>query len=367
MKNKISWKRLLLGLLLCSITISLVCLFEEPLSNVYVTPDPVVISDPIFSPGNQLQPYASVRLTVANNRLYMYTPMSSSVGAGTYDGFLCVFDNGGLQKVKEFPSNVLELYDGKLYYALSDDATGTNSLICYQISSQEETSVVTYSHRISKTESMRSGAKGEMYYPSDNAASSYYHIQDGKVSETGPIEDKFVFGNKTYTYIKGEVNGKYINKIVSSSMDGEIIRDYQGSIGNGSCRIIPCSNGLLIHNAISPDMLYFIDGESGDVIELFTVDGERTLSTVNIYGEYVFISFARYKDYDQMWFSRYEYDTMEGTWRISLTDFTAEKLNSYIYNGLYIFDSSGIYACDDDCNIYKLDFDGNVIMTLLTK
>ena len=41
------------------------------------------------------------------------------------------------------------------------------------------------------------------------------------------------------------------------------------------------------------------------------------------------------------------------------------KLSDAVYTGLYIFDDEGIYACDGKGRIYFLDFDANVIDTLV--
>lgn len=332
---------------------------------VTVTSEPIDISYQINSPGNQLQPYASVRLTVVENKLYMYIPMTSSVVASPYDGYLCVFKDGGIQRVKRINDTVLDLWNGSLYYNVSNNNTGTKSFVCYQISSGEDVTIVTYNHRISKTEAARSGAEGQIYYPANNSSSLYYCIQETRMVDTGCIESRYRFGDNIYTYVKGESNGKYTNTIIAADIEGNILRDYQGSVGNGSCRVIPCETGLIIHNSISPDMLYLIAGDSGDVIELFSVDGERTLSAVNVYQEYVYLSFLRYRDYDQLWFGRFENDSQEGTYRINLKNGSVEKISDKIYNGLYIFDDSGIFACDSNNNVYKLNFDGNVIMTLL--
>ena len=58
-------------------------------------------------------------------------------------------------------------------------------------------------------------------------------------------------------------------------------------------------------------------------------------------------------------------DTVSGTYRISLSDCSSEKISDEIYSGLFIFDDSGIFACDENGRVYWLDFDGNVIGTLL--
>ena len=61
---------------------------------------------------------------------------------------------------------------------------------------------------------------------------------------------------------------------------------------------------------------------------------------------------------------RYEDDQVEGTYRVNLDDFSVRKISNEIYNGLYYFGGDCLYACDQNCNIYRLGLDGNVLETL---
>ena len=131
--------------------------------------------------------------------------------------------------------------------------------------------------------------------------------------------------------------------------------------------MIPCDNGLLIHNETNGDFLYFIEAESGDVIELFTVDCIYAVSAVNVHDGYAYLSFVRYTKYGPLGIGgkQDENDALNGTYRISLTDYSVEKISDESYNGLFIFDDTGIYACNEEGSIYKLDFDGQRITTVL--
>ena len=64
-------------------------------------------------------------------------------------------------------------------------------------------------------------------------------------------------------------------------------------------------------------------------------------------------------------FKRSENDEMEGLYRINLLDGNIVKISDLFFDGLYIFDDTGIFACDEYCSIFKLGFDGEVIDTLL--
>ena len=51
---------------------------------------------------------------------------------------------------------------------------------------------------------------------------------------------------------------------------------------------------------------------------------------------------------------------MEGTYRISLKNYSVEKLNDNIYDGLYYFGGDYLYACNRDGCMYRLNLDGSV-------
>ena len=83
-------------------------------------------------------------------------------------------------------------------------------------------------------------------------------------------------------------------------------------------------------------------------------------TAVAIVGDDVYISLKRYEGWGESGkgLRRYENDTLEGTWRISLTDFSAVKISDTIYNGLYCF-GDVLLACDESCSVYRLHPDGS--------
>lgn len=85
----------------------------------------------------------------------------------------------------------------------------------------------------------------------------------------------------------------------------------------------------------------------------------------NVFEDKLYYYVERYEKYGILGMTRFENDEIEGTFIINLKDLSVEKVSDKIYNGLYIFDDTGIYACDDKCNIVKLDFDGKMVGTLL--
>ncbi|MBR6271068.1 MAG: hypothetical protein IKR26_02810, partial [Lachnospiraceae bacterium] len=58
-------------------------------------------------------------------------------------------------------------------------------------------------------------------------------------------------------------------------------------------------------------------------------------------------------------------DVISGTYIVDLDDYSIHKINNIIFDNLYIFDNTGIYAVDIDENVYKLTSDGAVERKIL--
>ena len=134
------------------------------------------------------------------------------------------------------------------------------------------------------------------------------------------------------------------------------------------CSLFPTQYGLIVYSSnyshAGYQSLYLIP-PTGEALELLTFPCLYSDSAINLYHDKLFYSVKRYEKYGSLGMMRYEDDEFEGTYIISLTDMSIEKASDMIFDGLYIFDDSGIFACNDGGNIYKLDFKGNVIETLL--
>jgi hypothetical protein len=134
------------------------------------------------------------------------------------------------------------------------------------------------------------------------------------------------------------------------------------------CTLISTQYGLVVHcsgySKGGKQHLYLIQ-PTGEAVELLSFPCLYSVSAINIFEDKLYYSIQRYEKYGEIGMTRYEDDEVEGTYIINLTDLSAEKISDMIFDGLYIFDNSGIYACDEHCSVYKLDFDGNVIDTLI--
>ena len=126
-------------------------------------------------------------------------------------------------------------------------------------------------------------------------------------------------------------------------------------------------HGLLVYAQGWSHLLYFIN-ENGEVSELFDADCFRSGSAITVYRDTVYLSVKRYQNGGNFGAGGSESipdDTASGTYRIRLSDKSVEKLSGENYSGLFIFDNAGIFACDENGSVYLLDFDGNVINTLM--
>ncbi len=135
-----------------------------------------------------------------------------------------------------------------------------------------------------------------------------------------------------------------------------------------NCSLFQTQYGLIVYNRGyangGKQSLYLIQ-PSGETVELLTFRCLYSDSAINLYHDKLYYSVKRYERYGELGMTRFENDEIEGSYIINLTDLSAEKVSNMIFDGLYIFDDSGIIACDENCNIYKLDYKGNVIDVLL--
>ena len=152
-------------------------------------------------------------------------------------------------------------------------------------------------------------------------------------------------------------------RIVRSNADGNRYV-YEDLPYIDSIEIIPYGQWLLIHYGIAKDVLYIINGRSGEITHMFSAGDYRAKSAVNIHDGYVYLSLARYSKKGFINMEINDNDPMNGTYRIRLEDGNREKISDDVYFGLYIFDNTSIFGCRKDGVICKLDFDGKLIAEL---
>ena len=136
---------------------------------------------------------------------------------------------------------------------------------------------------------------------------------------------------------------------------------------NSECILYPCSSGWLVYLNHNTMPLCLVSSD-GSVSKVFEIECFASICSFNIYGNQSYFSFRRYEKWDdsmQYYLEPYENDTISGTYRIDLTDFSTTKISDNSYRGLFIFDDSSVFAVDKDYGVYQLDANGNLMNTLV--
>ncbi len=328
-----------------------------------VTKEPVVITDSFYNYANYCQSDAYVYMGEENGQLYFnilryYSSiMSNKIKLLDY---FSVFENGTIRKIKKIENSIWDtpIANGQIYYWKHSsghyDVDGTYDLVSYDIDTEEERTItsmreVIINRFIDSSGTIRFSSGGDEYYaiPPD-------------LSVISAERPGFQAGEYTYSLSYRNKSDPVIIRTDRAGNEEIIELEY------GHETLIPCDYGVLVHNQGQEHLLYLIDNE-GCIQELFYVPCMYSGSTINVYGDYAYISFRRYEKYGKLGLAgvSFENDTLQGTWRISLSTGESEKISDNIYNGIYIFDNTGMYVCDDESNIYKLNFEGEIIQVLL--
>ena len=322
-----------------------------------ITNEPIVINAPLNNPINNIQYDADVYMTTADGKLYFYS-RSSSINPFAYH--IAVFDNGSIDPVCRIHGAVFYAIGPYFYYYKHAEDPYTVDVYCYNVLSGQDEYLLSSLHKggvsLHPCECYYE-EDGVLYIPQDEEEYLHYPVVGTTVGEPVKKQVEYQYGTMSYVYQWREGG-----KLTGCDREGNILY-YHERIPTGFLSVIPCEDGLLIHNPGNGNLLYFIVGETGEVITLFEFPCDRSYSAVNVYGDYAYFSVLRFRNFDLFaaWFPG---DDKYGTYRIDLRTLEMEQISRNVYDALYIFDDNGIFACDLDECIYKLDFDGNVIMTL---
>ena len=311
---------------------------------------------------NNLQYQSSVWMGVYDDQLYYYEHCKSSSSRTELDGWLSVFRENKIQKIALLGEgriiHIIGSSNQYLYYWVYQYSPLYDILYCFDIMNHSEHQVFS----------------GEASY-----ANTYFFASDGSVYI--PIIDKIERSNICFLHIQGETvleltskteeyscgPYKYMLLADSSNMFENLVQiDSKGMcqtipLGNASHRaIISALDGIVIHNEGFSDLLYYIRTD-GEVLELLQIPCLSSESAVTLCGTDIILSFKRFETYGQFGLLRYANDDLEGTYKISLTDFEIEKISDKIYSGFFAFNDEYLFATDDNCNIDILYHDGSTI------
>lgn len=345
----------------------MVHLSQNTHSQIMITKESVEIRENGDHPANNRQYQASVWLGAFEGKLYFYPHCGYASRRTMYDGFMCVFENGGVTILKDLEAGktsvIMQGFLSPFLYYWDNNASlskQSDFLYCYDLQSGEDRQLC--SGEAMLMHNSHESDKGLFYFPlwvENGETPKFVCVKDGAFSKVAPLTKGYHLNGRTY-YAVAEY-GDTAERILCQDENGFVNEIPMGYAHHRS--VIPCENGLIIHNESGSDILYWIN-EAGDVQKLFSVECLDSRSAVNVHGTDVYLSLKRYKEYGEIGMKRYENDTLEGTYRISLTDYSVQRLSDQIYDGLYNFDDTCLYACDENCNIFQIDFNGNLIQTL---
>ena len=337
-------------------------------ARVIITDAEISVEETAFHPSNDRQYNASVWMDVYNKQLYFCPQRKEGSKMTAYQNWICRFEKGNVRKLYRLNDDLMPRHRTSILTELD----GNVIYVRYDPFSVCRVNLDTNADRV-------------LYSDSGPDSIWLYHFVPGENDLLCPLPISS-HNEPTFLHIGSTADTKVLHETCGYKMgDAEYLvhRGYYDqaeqilckkdgifqvlSLGGAERRsLIPSDHGILIHNEGWKDILYIIK-EDGTVTELFRVDCLESVTAVTVHGENVYLSLRRYQEYGPMeiGFLRSENDEMEGLYRISLLDGTVEKLSDTFYDGLYVFDDSGIFACDEFCSIYKLDFNGNVINTMM--
>lgn len=343
---------------------------EHPKS-VCLVNTPTEIACTGFLPGNYRQGAASVWLGSYDGKLYYYGGGKDGIDKTKYDDSLCIFEEGTLTELIPLSSRgnktvtVIGIINHYFYYLISTNSNyKEQNLYCLDL--ETNTASLLYSGYLFINNSMYFADDGSVYiplFPEKGNPLQYVHISGRDVLGIEELAEGYPLGDSIYFLVQERSDGQ-VERLIQTDLSGNIIQEEVPFKSAYRRTVIPYDEGLLVHNEQLSSLLYQING-SGEVTELFSLPCLSSQSAVNIHGTDAYISVLRYEKYGEKGMLRYENDSIEGTYCISLIDGSSEKINNLCFDGIYNFDDTCFYCCDKAGNIYKMEFDGTTSPILL--
>lgn len=308
----------------------------------------VQISTPVEVPTNYIQGMSPLDIAAYDGKLYIYPKVKDdelfpAALSFPHGSSLYAFCSGYLQTVgKGIPpdyGNYHGMKDGYIYYTRREDEEDCWCAVAYHIGEEREYLLM----KDTKSDSMLQAYTGQMYIRGKDDL--YYPVEGitvGKavVAESVmTLEPEYKLGEYTYSYTADGYIVCYDSNGVLVDLGHEFRWDY----------IIPCEKGLLIAEYYGAP-LHLVRQEDNEIVTLVDYS-VTTCDGIAVYGDDVYITTID--------------GERSGVYRVSLTDYSIDKLSDTGYWGLYIFDDTGIFAVDPEGSIDKLDWDGNCVQTVL--
>lgn len=323
-----------------------------------VTAEPFHFAENRYHTANHYQWHTCpIELFVWNNTLYVF--FDDSNDKPQYRDTLCKIQNGELVPIKDNVWRIIGSGNGYVYFQEhpEQDPYDQNDRImhlsCLDLSENHfywlpSKDVTPYFFDVVNED-------GSIYTMSRDNPEKHYILKDGQILDSVETDFYTLGGNRYMVNIKGA--------IFRYTAAGDEERIYGGSVWDYA--LYPCENGLLVHEPYGVYLLTLIPEDTQEPVRLLECC-PYAFCAANVHNGYVYVSMERRAGYNPFLerHIRSIFETIYGTYRISLEDYSIERLSDEVYKGLYIFDDAGIYAVQDS-RVCKLDFDGNEIMTIL--
>lgn len=360
--------------LLAAAGIALVCLviYLTILTIVWYTPkkvavtqNPVIIQEQGYHPANNCQSLSDVWLHPYDGNLYFYGFPSDGRHATKYTYWLSSFHDGEVNKVFKMDASGLSRFicaaaSGRYlyYWGLNNE-----NLYCFDLETKKEILLWENCYRIEK-DLVFTAEDGTVYFAvgmNEDYSPQYIHVQGTEIIEQTNRAEWYSFGGKRY--YAGLIK-KGIIRLFAEDEKGEVetlpfgINGFETDLYYS---LIPTDYGVLVYISTSGVPLYLLNEEGQK--QLVNFGGIWTQTGMNIHGSDVYISVYSYTDFNHG-FIHQDGNEVDGTYRISLEDGSVEKINDLCFVGIFNFDDTCFYCTDRDCNIYRMDFDGNITEVL---
>lgn len=186
---------------------------------------------------------------------------------------------------------------------------------------------------------------------------SLYNDTNGNQQDTLVALKGKIVGKSRKTYYTVEYNGTEYGKTERRSLDLCVFKDDRYTKTDFKTdEYYAIEQGLLFVKD-APDIVSVYNADTKVLSPVFTTDDTYVTAAINRHGEYLYVSFMRQYIADSGFYSTFENDDISGTYRININTFESTKISDYVFDSLFIFDDSGIFAISDSY-LYKLAFDG---------
>ena len=340
---------------------------------------PVAVNSDGFSYSNSRQDCMGIKMQAIDGRLYIYMP-----GPDAYiEPSVFVFEKNGVSQMenvlitswyKSLWNDQLVGFENGYMYIDRHPAKATEraypqkaELICYDLVTGDMTTLLCTEDASSLDTAFDENGifYASIYENTSDKEKQYRAIQGSQLLDC--MVSKPDLRSGTVAEVLEAYNGH--TKILSESQLEHTLAAVQAlGIKNNTCTLYPCASGWIIHTDRNSVPLWHVSFD-GTVSKVFEIESMTTSSCFNVYGDQAYLSFKRYKKWDDRtnyFLQPYANDTISGTYRIDLTDFAMTKISDASYRGIFIFDGTSILTVDVNYGVYQLDTNGGLVNILIS-